>query len=142
LWNHYAAAVFRARIPHTSIPLARGKRLAGRSRMNFVSLLVHGLGAISVFSDIVGARLLALTAGAILLTVVLAGIVAGIRLFTDLAVPGWATYVTGMLVIVLAQALIVSLALVFIIVSGRAAPSFLPLRDAAYFIDRVEQVDA
>lgn len=140
LWNHYAAAVFRARIPHTSIPLPRGKRLAGRSRMNFVSLLVHGLGAISVFSDVVGARLLAVTALAILLTVMLAGLVAGVRFFTDLAIPGWATYVTGMLVIVLAQALIVSLALVFIIVSGRAASGFIPLRDAAYFIDHVEQV--
>ena len=140
LWNHYAAAVFRARIPHTSIPLPRGERLAGRSQMNFVSLLVHGLGAISVFSDVVGARLLVLTAGAVVVAIALVGVVAGVRLFTDLAVPGWATYVTGILLIVLAQALIVSLALVFIIVSGRAATGFLPLRDAEFFIDRVEQV--
>jgi glycosyltransferase involved in cell wall biosynthesis len=140
LWNHYAAAVYRARIPHTEIPLARGTRLAGRSQMNFVSLLVHGLSAISVFSDIAGARLLAVAALAIAIAVVLVGAVAGIRLFTDLAIPGWATYATGILLIVLAQALIVSVALVFIIVSGRGTSSFLPIRDAAYFIDRVEQV--
>lgn len=140
LWNHYAAAVFRARIPHTSIPLPRGERLAGRSQMNFVSLLVHGLSAISVFSDVVGARLLVLTAGAVVVAIALVVVVAGVRLFTDLAVPGWATYVTGILLIVLAQALIVSLALVFLIVSGRAATGFLPLRDAELFIDRVEQV--
>jgi hypothetical protein len=142
LWNHYAAAVFRARIPHAEIPLARGTRLAGRSKMNFVSLLVHGLSAISVFSDIVGARLLAIAALAIAIAVALVGVVAGVRLFTDLAIPGWATYVTGILLIVLAQALIVSLALVFIIVSGRGASGFLPIRDASYFIDRVEQVAA
>jgi glycosyltransferase involved in cell wall biosynthesis len=141
LWNHYAAAIFRARIPHTSIPLARGTRLAGHSKMNFVSLLVHGLSAISVFSDVVGARLLAVAALAILVAVVLVAVVAGVRLFTDLAIPGWATYVTGILLIVVAQALIVSLALAFIIVNGRAVPSFLPIRDAAFFIDRVERLD-
>ena len=140
LWNHYAAAVFRARLPHASIPLPRGTRLDGRSKMNFVSLLVHGLSAISVFSDVVGARLLAVAALAIAFTGALLGVVAGVRLFTNLAIPGWATYVTGILLIVMAQALIVSLALVFIVVSGRAAPSFLPIRDAPYFVDRVEQV--
>ena len=108
--------------------------------MNFVSLLVHGLSAISVFSDVVGARLLAVAALAIAFTGALLGVVAGVRLFTNLAIPGWATYVTRILLIVMAQALIVSLALVFIVVSGRAAPSFLPIRDAPYFVDRVEQV--
>lgn len=140
LWNHYAAAIVRARIPHVSIPLPRGTRLAGHSQMNFVSLLVHGLGAISVFGDILAARLLAATAFAIVLTILMIGVVAGVRLFTDLAVPGWATYVTGILMIILAQALVVSIALVFIIISGRATPGFLPIRDAAWFIDRVEQV--
>jgi glycosyltransferase involved in cell wall biosynthesis len=140
LWNHYAAAVFRARIPYRSIPLARGRRLAGQSKMNFVSLLVHGLSAISVFSDVVGARLLALAAAAIVLAAALVGVVAGVRFFTDLAIPGWATYVTGILLIVLAQALIVSLALVFIIVNGRGNSSFLPIRDAPYFVDRVDHV--
>jgi hypothetical protein len=108
--------------------------------MNFVSLLVHGLGAISVFGDVVGARLLALTAFATAVAVLLIGVVAGVRLFTDLAIPGWATYVTGILVVILAQALIASLALVFIIVGGRAATGFLPLRDASFFIDHVERV--
>src|SRR6266852_3108226 len=97
LWNHYAAAVFRARILHASLPLPRGTRMAGRSQMIFVSLLVHGLGAISVFSDIVGARLLALTAFGMVMAVLLIGVAAGVRWFTDLAIPGWATYVTGIL---------------------------------------------
>lgn len=140
LWNHYAAAVFRARLPRTSIPLPRGSRLAGHSHMNFVSLLVHGLGAISVFSDIAGARLLALAAFSMVITVALIATVAGVRLFTALAIPGWATYVTGILLIILAQTVVVALALVFTIVSGRAASSFLPLRDAPLFVDYVERV--
>ncbi len=140
IWNHYAAAVLRSRIPCTSVPIPRRARLEGRSRMDFVSLLVHGLAAISVFSDVVGARLLALTAFAVCVVGVLIGAVAGLRVFTSLAVPEWASYGIGILLVILIQALVVSLALVFIIVAGRAAPSFLPIRDAPFFIDHVEKM--
>ena len=62
LWNHYAAAVIRSRQPHCLIPTCRSVRLCGRSTMNFVSLVVHGLSAISVYSDVVGVRLLVMSA--------------------------------------------------------------------------------
>ena len=58
LWNHYAAAVFRSQLRFTMIPIPRGRRIAGTSRMNFVSLVTHGLSAVSVFADVVGVRLL------------------------------------------------------------------------------------
>jgi hypothetical protein len=63
--------------------------------MNFVSLIVHGLGAMSVFSDIVFTRIL--FASLISLVAVAPGLcsIVGIRLFTDLAVPGWATNIFG-----------------------------------------------
>ena len=139
IWNHYAAAVLRSRLPYTSVPIPRGPRLEGRSRMDFVALLVHGLSAISVFSDVVGARLLTLTAFLVGLVAVFIGAVGGLRLLTPLAIPVWTSYAAGILLVVLIQALMVSLALVFIIVAGRAAPSFLPIRDAPLFIERVEE---
>jgi hypothetical protein len=58
LWNHYAAAVFRIRAPFTTIPVPRALRHAGRSKMNFVALMIHGLSAMSLYSDIIGTRLL------------------------------------------------------------------------------------
>ena len=58
LWNHYAAAAMRSRQPFCTIPTRRAERLDGESKMNFVGLVVHGLSAISVYSDIVGVRLL------------------------------------------------------------------------------------
>lgn len=58
LWNHYAASVFRSKLPFAMIPIPRGTRFAGTSKMNFVALVSHGLSAISVFGDIVGVRLL------------------------------------------------------------------------------------
>src|SRR5262249_41875991 len=49
LWNHYAAAVFRSKLPVATIPIPRGQRIAGTSHMNFVALVSHGLSAMSVF---------------------------------------------------------------------------------------------
>ncbi len=140
IWNHYAAALLRSRIPYTSVPIPRGPRLEGRSRMDFVALLVHGLSAISVFSDVVGARLLTLTAFLVGLVAAFVAAVGGLRLFTGYGIPAWTNYAAGILLVILIQALMVSLALVFIIVAGRAAPSFLPIRDAPLFIDRVEEL--
>src|SRR5262245_61889783 len=48
LWNHYAAAVFKARIPRATIPTTRARRLTGRSHVTFVGLIAHGLSALSV----------------------------------------------------------------------------------------------
>src|SRR4029434_10989959 len=57
LWNHYAAAVVKLRLPYTSIPTTRGRRASGRSSLDFVALVVHGLSAASVFGDVIGVRL-------------------------------------------------------------------------------------
>jgi hypothetical protein len=62
-WNHYASAVQKARVPFEEIDTVRGKRLDGRSKMNFTSLVIHGLSAISVHSEVVGVRMLAATLG-------------------------------------------------------------------------------
>ena len=58
IWNHYAAGIMKARIPYVEVPTKRGMRLSGHSRMNFVSLVIHGLGAVSVHSDVIGVRAL------------------------------------------------------------------------------------
>jgi glycosyltransferase involved in cell wall biosynthesis len=140
LWNHYAATVVRTRLPHAAIPLPRGERLAGRSRMNFVALLVHGLSAISVFSDVVSARLLV---AAVTLLVASAGamaVVITIRFGTGLAIPGWATYAAGVLAIMFLQALMLSVLLVFNVIGTRTQLGFLPVRDAELFVLRCTRV--
>jgi hypothetical protein len=134
LWNHYAAAVYRARLPRRLLPLPRGRRLAGQSKMNFVSLLVHGLTAISVFSDQVSARLLAASAVFGGLALVMIVLTVGIRLGTGLAVPGWATYTVGLLLIMVLQLVTFATLFVFTIASRRSAVSFLLQRDAPYFL--------
>jgi hypothetical protein len=134
LWNHYAASVFRARLPRKLVLLPRGSRLAGQSRMNFVSLLIHGLSAISVFSDQVSARLLTAAVGFAVLAMGLIGVTAGIRWFTNLAIPGWATLTVGLLLVLVVQLLSFATLFAFLIAGRRSSVNFLLLRDAPYFI--------
>jgi len=134
LWNHYAASVYRARLPRTLVPLPRGRRLAGESKMNFVSLLIHGLSAMSVFSDQVSARLLTAAVGFAIVATGLMGVTAGIRWFTDLAIPGWATFTVGLLLVLVVQSLSFATLFAFLIASRRSSLNFLLTRDAPYFI--------
>ena len=140
IWNHYAAAVVKARIPSTLVPTARGTRLAGRSTMNFASLVSHGLSAMSVFSERIGVRLLIVASGLLgLLLVALAATIA-VRLFTTLAIPGWATTAGGLLVVLILQILMLAFVFGFMIQQGRSAASFIPTRDYRYFVDEMLDV--
>src|ERR1035441_6941387 len=134
LWNHYAAAVFRSGLLFTTIPIPRGYRITGTSRMNFVSLVVHGMSAISVFSDIVGVRMLIASMAGSLMAVLGVLAVVAIRLFTDRAVPGWATYTIGTLIVILIQFVAMATSFTFTMLSNRAALSFVPLRDCGVFV--------
>jgi polyisoprenyl-phosphate glycosyltransferase len=128
LWNNFSAAVNRARIPRRLAPFPRGERLQGRSKMNFVSLLMHALSALSVYSDQVSARLL--TTSAVFSILGLGAIVAE----RFVPIPGWSSDVTGWLLGLIMQALTFSILFAFLIASRRSGPAFLLQRDAPYFI--------
>lgn len=134
LWNHYAAAVFRSGLPFTTTPIPRGYRIAGTSRMNFVSLVAHGMSAISVFADVVGVRMLIASMAGSLMAVLGVLAVVSIRLWTDRAVPGWATYTIGLLIVILIQFVAIATSFTFTMLSNRAALSFVPLRDCEIFV--------
>lgn len=138
LWNHYAASVFRSKRPFRMIPIPRGKRIAGSSRMSFVGLVTHGLSAISVFGDVVGTRLLVGSSVGSLLAA--AGMVAAIvRLFTHGAIPGWAAFAAGALAIIFVQFITMAAIFTFFMLANRTNLGFVPLRDYSLFI--AEQAD-
>ena len=58
IWNHYAASIVYAKIPYIEVPSTRSGRIHGRPKMNLVSLILHGLSAISIFHQTVFLRLL------------------------------------------------------------------------------------
>ena len=140
LWNHYAASVFRSRLPFTMIPIPRGTRIAGTSRMNFAALVSHGLSAISVFGDVVGVRLLIGSLGGSLLAALGIVLVVIIRLFTHRAIPGWATYATGTLAIIMIQFITIATSFTFFVLSSRTNLGFVPLRDYSLFVEEVVEI--
>lgn len=141
MWNHYAAAVFSARLPFDTVRLSRGRRLSGSSKMKFVALVTHGLSAISVYSDIVGVRLLTISSLTIVLLVLaIFAISLSHSSHAALSTVGLTIYVIGLLLLLLVQAVALSFMFVFFVLSGRSGTLFLPLRDCPYFIGEVLKV--
>jgi polyisoprenyl-phosphate glycosyltransferase len=140
LWSHYAASVFKARLPNESVPLDRGHRIAGVSKMNLLSLITHGLSASAVFSEVMALRLLVATFLLAIAALVGVAVVVALRFLTNLAVPGLATLATGILMVIFFQAFSIAMVFVFLTLQGRSAMGFLPIRDYAFFVDRVDRV--
>jgi len=134
IWNHYPAAVFKARFPVAQVPVPRARRLAGSSKMNWVALVAHGLSAMSVQGDIVGVRLVCLAAG--LISLAFLGLVAlgAAHLFTSRAIPTWATTTAVLLALLIVGLFSVLTLAVLFVLQSRERYSFLPLRDYADFV--------
>ena len=140
IWNHYAAGILKSKLPHFEIPTRRGYRYHGKSSMNLTSLVIHGLSAISVHGETVGVRLLMASFGLIgFITAVLFTVI-GVRLMTNFAIPGWASYVVVVLFSLILQVFIISLSFIFLVLIGRNNTSFLPNRDYHYFVLSLEEV--
>jgi glycosyltransferase involved in cell wall biosynthesis len=134
IWNNLAAAITRSQIPRTGIGVDRGSRLAGKSRMDFEGLVIHGVSAMAVYADVVLLRILfgaSTLAGFVVLAI--AGVVA-IRFGTDWAIPGWASYLAASFIIILLQALLISAISLFQLLSLRNVKTFIPALDAMSFV--------
>jgi hypothetical protein len=133
LWSHYAATVVNARIPMNTVRVDRGYRLSGASRMNFVSLVAHGLSAVSVFRETVATRVLlgastVVTAGSVLLLGMLAGALYGIP-----PAP-WVWMTVGLLGIGILQVVVAALVFTLATLASREQFNVLPARDCGLFV--------
>lgn len=134
LWNNLAAAVMRSRLKCATVPIARGPRYQGSSRMRLTGLIVHGLSAMSVHTDTIFVRVLVasgLVSAAALLGIAAVGL---IRFTTDLAIPGWASTVAGDLLIILMQTIVLVVAASLMMLAGRSARPIIPIADAGQFV--------
>jgi hypothetical protein len=140
LWNHFAAAIFQARLPRDMMPTVRGQRYSGISKMNLVALVVHGLQAISVFIEVVAVRLLIAVC---LFAVGCAGLLAttiAMKWQSGISLSGWAPVAAaGLLILVLAVALgCFCLTLGFL--NQRNSLDFIPIRDYSFFVEGLHPV--
>lgn len=140
MWNHYAASVILSKLPYCSVPCSRAPRLTGESKMNFVSLVIHGLSALAVFSDRIGARVLMASIHLMFLTVFGMAMVVVIRLTADLSIPGWATFSFGILLLFLGQMATISASICLIVLSQRNNFGFLPIKIYKQFVGSIKTI--
>jgi hypothetical protein len=140
LWNHYAAAVAASRTPWISIPTHRGARIRGESRLDLIALVVHGISALSVYSERIAVRVL--LASAVVGSVI--SVALGALLFSqwsaDAAVSGWAVaLLVGFSVALL---LIIALAASFSVMtlSTRSRAHFVPLEGCPLYVRELREL--
>lgn len=136
LWVHVAACVLTSKLRVKTCPLDRGPRYAGRSKMNFVGLALHGFRALMVFADDVLMRV-GIASAMIAALTVLGGLAAILLKAFGHATPGWFSVALGVLAIVFLQTgalTLMSLMLTGVVRSGSVASI-----DYREFIDQVSR---
>jgi len=102
LSTHVASAVLASKLRTSFCPLDRGPRYAGHSKMNFVSLALHGFKAIMVFTQDVLVRVGIACAFIACLTLVGAVLAVLLKLM-GFSTPGWFSITLGILFLMLLQ---------------------------------------
>lgn len=88
----YSSSLLTFNLQIERVPCARGSRYFGRSKMTFLKLIMHGIRMLMPFADRIAVRGLVIFSLSFAVGVLLGIAVIAVRLFTDLAIPGWATY--------------------------------------------------
>ncbi|KAA6439585.1 glycosyltransferase [Dyadobacter flavalbus] len=137
IWNNYPGGIIKSKIPYDSVLTNRAKRLAGESKMNFVSLILHGLSSISVMIDTTAVRILIFSMFMSGIAITFIVVILFLKLIGN-ATPGWASTLGSTLTILMLQSFLISLFLVFMVLQYRSQQHFIP---AVHYRDFVEKVD-
>jgi glycosyltransferase involved in cell wall biosynthesis len=136
-WSHYAAAIYTTSLPRTSIPIARGNRLAGNPKMNFTALVTHGLSALAVHGAVIGVRMLISTSVVSAIALVITFLLFFLWLvqgYSDLQMYCLLAFFTSL---TLCTITLFTLGLNLLILNNRTQLGYLPGRDYTHFIDHV-----
>ncbi len=139
IWNHLAGAIIKSKKTFRIVPSHRGKRYEGESKMNFTGLLLHGLGAIGVFTEIIATRMLVFSFIMILIAALAILVIVYVKYFTDKAIPGWATTTVSSMLIVILQSFLLSLFTIFLYLSSQGQRKFIP---AYHYTDYLRSVES
>jgi hypothetical protein len=134
LWTHVASTVLMSRLKVAHVPLDRGPRYAGQSKMNFSGLVLHGLRALMVFAEDVLVRV-GLVCGLVAALSLLAIVLTVALKLVGFASPGWFSVALGILLLVLLQT--GALTLTTLMLSGVVRNGSLVSIDYRTLIDEV-----
>ena len=117
---HLAASTLKSKLRIGNLPLARGKRYQGKSKMNLVSLTLHGISSITVFSERVLARMTLFCAFSAAIILFFLLVLVALKI-TGLTIIGWFSTISGILLLMLLQ--IGVMALLVLLLAGNQRPS-------------------
>ncbi len=125
LWLHLAGCVLISKLRIVRRPIDRASRYAGKSKMNFVALVLHGVKGLMVFAEEVFVRVGIFCAGLAFLSVLLMPIPIALK-FAGLASPGWASVLIGVFLLIFIQAGTLTLLTLLLtgLAKGRGISSF------------------
>ncbi|RZL91186.1 MAG: glycosyltransferase [Variovorax sp.] len=135
LWTHVASCVLASRLRIAICALDRGPRYAGKSKMNFVGLALHGFRGVMVFAEDVLVRVGIASALIGSLTIV-GGLASIVLKISGFATPGWFSVALGVLLIVFLQT--GTLALMSLMLTGVSKSGAPALSDYVHAIDFIE----
>jgi glycosyltransferase involved in cell wall biosynthesis len=135
LWIHLAGCVLSSKLRVVRTALDRGPRYAGKSKMNFVGLALHGFRGLMIFAEDVLVRVG--MACALIASLSIVGGAAAIMLkVLGFATPGWFSVALGILLLVFLQT--GTLTLMTLMLTGVVKGSTVSSVDYHSFVDRVE----
>jgi hypothetical protein len=102
LWLHLAGCVLISKLRIVRCPIDRASRYAGKSKMNFVGLVLHGVKGLMVFAEEVFVRVGIFCAAVAFLSILLMPIPLALK-FAGLASPGWASILIGVFLLIFIQ---------------------------------------
>jgi hypothetical protein len=139
IWNHFSGGIIRSRIPYSTVPVDRGKRYFGSSKMNFTALIIHGISSITVHLDVVAVRLLMMAAMVVVSIPAGLILVLGIPTFKTEVSPILIGGVFGILISLLVIILFIALSLTFNVLFYRIQKPFIPALEYKKFLTNANE---
>ena len=134
LGTHVASTVLSSKLRIYTMPLDRGPRYAGQSKMNFVGLVLHGFKGLMIFAEDVLVRVG--IASAIVAGLAVVGTILAIILkISGFATPGWFSVALGILFLVFLQT--GTMTLMMLMLTGVVKGGSIKPIDYKIFVDKV-----
>jgi glycosyltransferase involved in cell wall biosynthesis len=134
LGTHVAGTVLYSKLRIDTIPLDRGARYAGQSKMNFVGLVLHGFKGLMIYAEDVLVRV-GIASATVATLAALGGIVAIVLKVMDFATPGWFSIALGILLLVFLQT--GTMTLMMLMLTGTVKGGNTQTVDYKIFVDEV-----
>jgi len=139
IWNHFPGGIIRSKLKYKSVPIDRGSRYKGQSKMSLVALVQHGISSITVNIDIVSVRLLLFSVFLIFLTGLMFCGLIWVKFFSNYAIPGWTSNIAIGLLMIMLQAFFFSLLLTFMVLNARVQRNFIPALNYKDYIHSINK---